>query len=43
MGIGMMLVVNRDDAEKSLDILRAGGQDVEIIGEIVEGSKQVIL
>lgn len=43
MGIGMMLVVNRDDAEKSLDILRAEGQDVEIIGEIVEGSKQVIL
>ena len=37
MGVGMSIVVNRDDADKALEILRANGEDAYIIGETVNG------
>lgn len=43
MGVGMAVVVSKEDVEKSIQILKALGEDVKVIGEIVEGSKQVIL
>ena len=38
MGVGMSLVVPAEDVEKSLEILRAHGEDPYVIGEIVAAS-----
>ena len=43
MGVGMSIVVSKEDADKSLEILKANGEDAYIIGEIVEGDEKVIL
>ncbi|MBR5586908.1 MAG: phosphoribosylformylglycinamidine cyclo-ligase [Clostridia bacterium] len=43
MGVGMSIVVSKEDAAKSLDILKAAGEDAYIIGEIVKGDEGVIL
>ena len=42
MGIGMMLVVDKADAEKTVEILKANGEEAFIIGETVEGNDGVI-
>ena len=39
----MSIVVDSADAEKSLEILKANGEDAYILGEIVESSEGVIL
>ena len=43
MGIGMMLVVNEADADKTASLLDASGQTGIIAGEITDGEKKVIL
>lgn len=43
MGIGMMVVVRREDAEKVMEALHAIGEKASVIGEIVSGDKGVIL
>lgn len=43
MGMGMMVVVRKDDVDRAMEILKSSGENVKIIGEIVEGSQQVIL
>ncbi len=42
MGIGMMLVVDKADAEKAVEILKANGEQAYIIGETVAGDDGVI-
>ena len=42
-GVGMSLVVPAEDVEKSLEILRAHGEDPYVIGEIVENADSRIL
>ncbi len=42
MGIGMMLVVDKADAEKTVEILKANGEQAYIIGETVAGDEGVI-
>ncbi|MBQ8196279.1 MAG: phosphoribosylformylglycinamidine cyclo-ligase [Oscillospiraceae bacterium] len=42
MGIGMMLVVDKADAEKTVEILKANGEQAYIIGETVAGDDGVI-
>jgi phosphoribosylformylglycinamidine cyclo-ligase len=37
MGIGLILVVAREDAEALVERLRAGGEGVNVIGEVVPG------
>lgn len=41
MGVGMSIVVAKEDAEKSLEILKANGEDAYIIGEIVKSDKKI--
>lgn len=41
MGIGMMVIVPEEEAEKALDVLAAKGQQAWVIGEIVPGSPGV--
>ena len=43
MGVGMSVVVSKEDAEKAVEILKANGEDAYIIGEIVESEEGVIL
>ena len=43
MGVGMSVVVAKEDAERSLEILRANGEDAYIIGEITEGEERIVL
>lgn len=37
MGVGMSVVVSKDDADKTLEILRSQGEDAYIIGETING------
>ena len=43
MGIGMSVVVKKEDAERAIEILKANGENAYVMGEIVEGSDGVIM
>ncbi len=43
MGVGMSIVVAKDDVDKALGILKANGEDAYVIGEIVKSEQGVIL
>ena len=43
MGVGMSVVVAKEDAQKALDILKANGEDAYILGEIVESEDKVTI
>jgi len=43
MGVGMSIVVDSDDVEKALEMLKANGEDAYVIGEIVKSEDGVIL
>ncbi len=43
MGVGMSVVVAKEDADKAVEILRANGEDAYIIGEIIKSDEGVIL
>ncbi|MBQ5320568.1 MAG: phosphoribosylformylglycinamidine cyclo-ligase [Oscillospiraceae bacterium] len=43
MGVGMSIVVAKEDADKALEILKANGEDAYIIGEIIASDDKVIL
>ena len=43
MGIGMMLVVTKEEADKVIEALEQIGEAASVIGEIVKGNKGVLL
>lgn len=43
MGVGMMVSVDRNDADKAVEVLRASGEDAYILGELVESEEGVII
>lgn len=43
MGVGMSIVVDKNDADKALEVLKANGEDAYICGEIVKSDESVIL
>ena len=43
MGVGMSVVVAKEDADKALKILRANGEDAYICGETVRSDESVVL
>ena len=43
MGVGMTVVVAKEDAERALAILRENGEDAYVLGEIVESAEKVAL
>ena len=43
MGVGMSVVVAREDAEKALEILKANGEDAYIIGKIVKSDNKITI
>ncbi len=43
MGVGMSIVLDKNDADKAVEILKAAGEDAYIIGEVVSGDEGVII
>ena len=43
MGVGMSVVVAKEDAEKAVEILKANGEDAYIIGEIIKSDDKIII
>jgi len=43
MGVGMSIVVSKNDADKALEVLSANGEDAYVIGEVVKGDAGVII
>ena len=43
MGVGMSIVVAKEDVEKALEILKANGQDCYLIGDIIENEEKIII
>ena len=43
MGVGMSVVVSKDEADKALEVLRANGEEAYIIGEIINSEESVVI
>ncbi len=43
MGVGMSVVVAKQDADRALEILRGAGEDAYLIGELTDGDEGVLL
>ena len=43
MGVGMSVVVSKEDASRALEILKANGEDAYVLGEIVKSEEKIIL
>ena len=43
MGVGMSIVVSKDEVDKALEVLKAAGEDAYVIGEIIESDDSVII
>ena len=41
MGVGMSITVDKNDADKALEILKNAGEDAYIIGETVKGDDKI--
>ncbi len=41
MGVGMSVIVAKEDAEKAVDILTESGEDAYIIGKIIKGKEKI--
>ena len=43
MGVGMSIVIDKNDADKTLEILKENGENAYIIGEIIESDERVVI
>ncbi|MCM1363861.1 MAG: phosphoribosylformylglycinamidine cyclo-ligase [Faecalibacterium sp.] len=43
MGVGMSVVVAKEDADKALEVLKANGEDAYVIGEIIESDEKIVI
>ncbi len=43
MGVGMSVIVAKEDADKAVEVLKAQGEDAYIIGEVIKGDEGVFL
>ena len=43
MGIGMAVIVPKNEAQKTLQILKDAGEEAYLIGEVIEGNKEIII
>lgn len=43
MGVGMVMVVSPEDVDKTIEILKANGEDAYVLGNVVDGEEGVIL
>jgi phosphoribosylformylglycinamidine cyclo-ligase len=43
MGVGMSVVVAKEDVAKALEILKANGEDAYVLGEIVKSESKITI
>ena len=43
MGVGMSVVVSKEDADKAIEVLKANGEDAYVIGKITKGEERVVI
>ncbi|MEG0664416.1 MAG: AIR synthase-related protein, partial [Clostridia bacterium] len=43
MGVGMAVIVSKNDADKAMNIIRTFGERCSVIGEVISGEKEVII
>ena len=43
MGVGMSVVVAREDADKAIEVLKANGEDAYIIGKIIKSDEKITI
>jgi len=43
MGIGMAIIVPENEVEKAINLLKEAGEEAYLIGEVVEGNKEIIM
>lgn len=43
MGVGMIMTVSAEDADKTIEILKTQGEDAYVLGSVVDGEEGVIL
>ena len=43
MGVGMVVVVDKNDAQKAVEVLNAAGEQAYVLGELVESDEGVII
>ena len=43
MGVGMSIIVAKEDADKAVKILKENGEDAYIIGEVVRAEEKIII
>ena len=43
MGVGMTVVVDKNDADKAISAIRAAGEEAYVMGELVESDEGVII
>ena len=43
MGVGMSIVVAKEDADKALEVLTANGEDAYVLGTIINGEDKIII
>jgi len=43
MGIGMAVIVPENEVEKAINLLKEAGEEAYLIGEVIEGNKEVIM
>lgn len=42
MGVGMVIAVAKEDADKALEVLAANGEDAVVLGEVISGNDGVV-
>ncbi|MBQ4256364.1 MAG: phosphoribosylformylglycinamidine cyclo-ligase [Oscillospiraceae bacterium] len=43
MGVGMIACVDKSDADKAIETLKAAGEDAYVIGELIDGDEGVVI
>ena len=43
MGVGMTVVVDKADAEKAVEAIKAAGEDAYILGELIKADYGVVI
>ena len=43
MGVGMCLVVAKEDVEKALELLKQAGEEAYVLGHIEDGDREIII
>lgn len=43
MGVGMAIIVSENEVERTLEILKEAGEEAYLIGEVIEGNKEITI